>query len=350
MAEVAEAFDVESPRTLGRINQLLAGVARRAGDLPTADAHWELAVDYLRQANQPAGYAVTLSNMALHYGMTGRYDASEAAFLQALEVFREAAPDAVQHGNILRMYAGLLFRMGRPDEALAALDEALVILAAQEEGYAYFVAQDNYARFSLVKGDTERTLDAIEGGLEVAVPAYGPDGDVTRRMLPTFARLLVFGGRDETAGRLLRLEEAVVCGDTAARADAVIAAAEIIADAPDVAASRMAIAAAIAGADPGPGGVADTVAAYREHQHTFLDVLDHWRYLRDLERLAGQAGQSLPADLAARLADVEVRHAATVRLLGETRSDDVNALVHALRPGAVSTAATACETLSATTG
>ena len=350
MAEVAEAFDVDSPRTLGRINQLLAGVARRAGDLPTADAHWALAVDYLRQANQPAGYAVTLSNMALHYGITGRYDASEAAFLEALEVFREAAPDAVQHANILRMYAGLLFRMGRPDEALAELDQALVILAAQEEGYSYFVAQDNYARFSLVTGDTDGTLNAIEGGLKVAVPAYGPDGDVTRRMLPTFARLLVFGGRDETAARLLRLDEAVLCGDTAAREDAVLVEAEVIANAPDVAASRTAIDAAIAAAKPGPGGVRDAIARYREHQHTFLDVLDHWRYLRALEQLADQAGESLPVDLAARLDDVEARRITTERLLGETRADDVDALVRTLWPRDVSTVATTCADRSAVTG
>jgi serine/threonine-protein kinase len=350
MAEVAEAFDVQAPRTLGRINQLLAGVARRAGDLPAADAHWQLAVDYLRQANQPAGYAVTLSNMALHYGMTGRYEASEAAFLEALEVFREAAPDAVQRANILRLYAGLLFRMGRPDESLAALDEALVILAAQEEGYAYFVAQDNYAQFSLVTGDADGTLDAIEGGLEVAVPAYGPDGDVTRRMLPTFARLLVFGGRDETAGRLLRLEEAVLCGDAAARVDAVIAEAEVIADVPDLAASRKTIAAAIAAADPGSGGVTEAVTGYREHQHTFLDALDHWQYLRALERLAEQAGEPLPADLAARLADVEARRVAAVRLLGETRAEDVDALVRALQPGDASSFATACGSGSAAAG
>ena len=133
-----------------------------------------------------------------------------------------------------------------------------------------------------------------------------------------------------------------LCGDTSARADAVIDEAEIIADVPYLAASRTAIAAAIAAAEPRQGGLKGAIDGYLEYQHSFLDVLDHWRYLRALDRLAEQAGESLPADLAARLADVEARRVTAVRLLGETRADDVDALLRALRPGDVPADASAC--------
>ena len=299
MASVADTFEVDAPRTLGRIDQLQAGAARRAGDVDAADAHWDSAVANMRRADAPLALAVTLSNYALHYGMTGRFDASAAAFEESLDIFRSHETDNTSHANVLRTYAGLLFRMRQPERAQAALDEALAILDPAEQAYAVFVAQLERANFAFASGNIDVAFDAIAEGLGIGATAFGPDADVTRRILPVFARLLLFAGRTSDAARLIGVGDTALCGNDARLADDVERASSRLADSPQTEAAREALQeetdalrVAAAGGALAVAEVDAAMAGYRGQSHVFLDPLDRHRFIAALSTLsAGDNGE-----------------------------------------------------------
>ncbi len=340
MARIADRHSVEDPRTLGRIDQLLAGAARRAGDLDASDTYWNSAVDNMRRAGVPLGLAVTLSNQALHFGMTDRYDASDIAFQESIAIFREHSPDDTSHANVLRLYAGLLFRMRRSDEALAMLDQAVSILDSAKHSYSYFVAQLNRANFAFASGDTGVAFDALALGLDVALAEYGPDSDVTRRLFPAFARLLQFADRDSDAARLLGIDDAESCASDEARSRAIDEAVITLANAPAVNASRQAIwatidAAAAAARDGtlGAGDFEEAVSAYRDNPNVFLDVLDRWRMVKALSDIADSAKLALPAHLQSDVERLTGRKADTRRMLNESGRARLERLVAAASSG-----------------
>lgn len=308
MARVARELDVDSPRTLGRIDQLLAGAARRAGDLDAADRHWASALENMRRADAPLALAVTLSNRALHFGMTKRYEASAAAFQESIEIFRHHETDNTSHANSLRLYAGLLFRMQKSAEAQAALDEALLILDPEEHSYAYYIAQLNRANFAFADGDSTIAFDAIDKGLQVAVSAFGHDSEVTRRMLTVFARLLLFADRPSQAASLVGFDDGRLCSDQAALSTVLDRAVAELGEAPETEAARQAVwkeidelRSAATQAEPQPNGVAAAMATYRDPPDVFFDALDRYRFTVALADLAGLADPTVFAELQTQL-------------------------------------------------
>ncbi|MEM7276566.1 MAG: serine/threonine-protein kinase [Pseudomonadota bacterium] len=307
MASVAREFGVDTPRTLGRIEQLLAGTARRAGDIDAADAHWSAAVGHMRRAEAPLSLAVTLSNQALHYGMTQRYPESETAFQESVEIFQRYEPDNTSHANVLRLYAGLLFRTGRPDDAQAALDSALQILDSSKHGYAVFVAQLNRANFAFASGDTSKAIDAVEQGLQVALPAFGAESDVTRRMSPTLARLLIFAGRDSEAANLVFAADKSNCETKTRMYDAVELVFSKDTRVPG-ASGRDLFRQTIERLDEPVKSSAlrqseldDAMQIYRSSSDVFVNVLDRHQFIQALHNLASVASIDLPADLRSEL-------------------------------------------------
>ena len=375
MQEVVERFDVAAPRTRARLSQLLAGSARRAGDLDAADRHWHEAVEYMSRANKPDAYAIILSNWAIHLGRSGRHEESEAAFQQSLKVFTDHAPNDPSHGSVLRAYAGLLFRMARQAEAIDTLHDALTILHGSEQAYTRYVALVNLATYTFAVGRTGETIDSIEQGLSLALDEFGPESAVTGRIIEIFARVLFFSG-EHAAGMALiqplsdtsvddpgdewhlalaqgaldagRLEHAgavhLRVGDQAtddgkrlllrlscARGDraAMKTLFEEIGRPPgtDYGADHLRIWTALSGVslavDAGEdarAAIDAAAAAYRDNQHVFLDVLDQSRALRALEQLALSTETPMPVDLRARLSELEQLQKRTGDLLRSDRA------------------------------
>ncbi len=337
MARVAMELGVESPRTLGRIDQLLAGSARRAGDPEAADQHWDSAVENMRRAGAPLGLAVTLSNRALHYGRTGRYVESAASFEESIDIFGNHEADNTSHANVLRLYAGLLFRMKKADEAIGVLDEALAILDPEKNNYAYYIAQLNRAKFAFAKGDVATSIDAINRGLQVAVPAFGSDAEVTRRMSTVFGRLLLFAGEPYLAAELLGLEDSSVC----ARRELLIAAVDDalinLDEAPATEAARLKVWQEIE-AVRGPSVADQSVASqfviamstYREPPDVFFDALDRYRFAVALIVIAEDVDLTVHGELKAELGEYQLLMAESRKLLFE--NNQLNRILGLLRP------------------
>lgn len=303
MASVAEDFGVESPITLGRIHQLLAAAARRRGDRDEADRQYQLAVDRTREAEDPSAYAIMLSNQALHYGMTGRYEKADAGFLEAGDIYRENAPNDPSYADILRLHAGLQFRTDRGEQALTTLGEAVAILDPEENAYPYFVAQLNRANFALALGEFDAAFSAIVRGLEAAHAAYGTDSDVTKRMYAPLARLLVFAGSPADAARVVAVDPMPACeGNT----DALDAAIQTLAAVPAVERARSEVWRILGDArlQAERGSLDDTAfraatdSVLRE-PNIFFDVLDRARMLSELNDIRAIADLATPSELAA---------------------------------------------------
>ncbi|MEO1245873.1 MAG: serine/threonine-protein kinase [Pseudomonadota bacterium] len=203
MAAAADRFGLDTPRGRGRLSQLLAGRATRAGDLDAADRHWNDAVAHMLDADNPFALAVTLSNQGIFLGQNGRYEESDAVFQRSLGVFEQHAPDDPTHASVLRTYSGLLIRMGRQGAAIDRLHTALSILDGKEEHYTRYVVLLSLADYALIAGRVEESLEAAVEGLSLALAEFGADSRLTQRMLAHFSRLLTLAGRGELALSLL---------------------------------------------------------------------------------------------------------------------------------------------------
>ena len=278
MANVVERFGVTDPRTLGRLNQLLAGVARRAGDTAAEGARWRDAVRHMTRAGNPAALAVTLSNMAIHLGRTGQFDASDEAFRAAIDVYDSAGHSDDSYAGVLRSYAGLQFRMRRVDEAIDTTRRALDLLDPATQAYARFVALNNLAHYTFATGATEQTLAAVVEALADAATRLDAGSGVTNRMLGVFAKLMLFAEHRDLAAAVLDVDPRD-CADDAAFHQAL--------DALEDPAEREARDGIWGAIQSLRGSVNDgrqvqhevdaAVLLYEENVPPFFDVLDRWR-------------------------------------------------------------------------
>ncbi|MEM6485552.1 MAG: serine/threonine-protein kinase [Pseudomonadota bacterium] len=332
MSDVSNAHDVDDPRTLGRINQLLAGSARRAGDIPAADQYWQRAVDFMSEAGQPAGHAVFLSNQALHFGKTGRYDESERVFLEAISLFRQHDPKNTSLANILRSYAGLQFRIGSPQAALDSLAEALTILNRDRDHYAYFGAQNSAASYAFANSDFDASIEAIEDGLDLALEMFGPYDAVTARMLPNLARVLAFAGDEQATAHVLGLHE-IACAPSDVRRAAIETA--LTQQSPSNE-GREQLQSALAIIETGSAldlkAFNTLVQHYYEADDVFIDPLDRLSYLEALEPIAISNGYPLPEDINSSLQVLRAPRTEVAAMIAGAWSARISGLLTAIAP------------------
>ncbi len=287
MNEVVQRFSVSNPRTLGRLSQMLAGVARRAGDTGEEDKHWQNAVAHMRESGNRSALAVTLSNRAIFLGRNGRYKESDVAFKEAIAQFEDADHQDPSLAGILRSYAGLQFRMGQKSEAIATTRRALDLLQAPEESYARFVARLNLVRYTIVTGDIEQALEVSIEAINAAREDFESDPGVPRRMLSLFAKLLIFGDRNDLAAKALGFEPG--CSDNE-KLFSVLDPYE----APSEKEARESIWATLKELEArkqngalGQTDLENAVTFYQGEAPAFFDVLDHWRAIQTLTGVSG---------------------------------------------------------------
>ncbi len=381
MAAASERYAIEDARGRGRLSQLLAGRATRAGDLEAADRHWRDAVAHMRDADNPFALAVTLSNRGIFLGQNGRYDESDAAFQQSLAVFMQHAPDDPTHASVLRTYAGLLIRMGSADASIQRLHEALEILEGGEEHYTRYVVLLSLASYALTADHTEDSFEAAVEGMQLAVQEFGAESSLTRRMLPLFARLLSLAGDRETAlslfelgaaeggdASLLSFAEAAIDSGRLALAESGL---EQLEDHNSLTAQRIrlrlhceqgdetalrrslgdtpiddedtsnaarhyriwrALTVATLDAD-GPDGqplLEEALRTYAQSQHVFLDTLDRQRMLGVLERLVQHSTYPHPAAHLEALASTRTAAASARELFADRYEAPVAAILEDL--------------------
>ena len=306
MAQVMEAFGVEDPRKRGRLSQLLAGVAKRSGDTASETQHWQDTVEYMRATQSPSALAVTLNNWAIHLGRTKRYKASEAAFLEALEIYESVNLKDPTFAAMLRSYAGLLFRTGRTDEAIAATEKALSLLQPSTQFYARFVAELNLTQYYFVKGDIRSTMKVLTQALSAARRASPGDTSAPKRMLRLFAKTLVFGRAFHLASTSLGFEAGLCQTERP-----LLRALETL-EHPRDQKQRTSIWDALASLEAKSAShpleqtdLNRFLALYEREAPVFFDVLDAWRVLDRLSALPTSG--SLPAA-------VKAEHRALVRM------------------------------------
>ncbi|MEL6187388.1 MAG: tetratricopeptide repeat protein, partial [Myxococcota bacterium] len=321
MAEIVERFGIDNPRTQGRLSQLRAEMARRAGDTEAEASHRKDTVEYMRAADNPSALAVILSNYAIYLGRSGRYDASEAAFKEALAIFEEANLRDPTYATVLRSYAGLLFRTNRVDEAIAAAEKSLSLLAPSSLLYARFVGELNLARYHFVAGNLEATLSGMLRALPPAFEGFRGDPAVPRRMLPLFAKALVFGGAPEVAQVALNTGDRECEGRPQWRY-----ALEAVEDRRD-AAGREKVTAAVRALEVksraghlSQGELDGFAHVFASELPPFFDAQDRWEALEALRALTTGA-LTLPPGLEAAWTKLHVERRAAAALVSDRRAE-----------------------------
>jgi tetratricopeptide (TPR) repeat protein len=147
-----------------RISVLLGrgAAAHGSGDYALAREHWQAALALQKAAGIDAGMALTLSHLANASSMIGFLDDAIEYDRQALEIARRSFPAG--HARIaesLYAYGDMLRQASRFDEALVALDE----------GHAISVALDNRRSIVVLELARVRVLNALGRFEEAAARA-----------------------------------------------------------------------------------------------------------------------------------------------------------------------------------
>ena len=156
LVEAAERFEQEADERGQADVAVRRGYLELAeGSVPEARACLERALELRRRLNDRRGVGLVLAGLGLIDTTAGAYDAAERYLAEARDIFRRAG-DRWGLSSTLWRTADLALERGRPAEATAALEEALVVLGEtqRERWIAHTLA--GLAEVAALQGDTDR--------------------------------------------------------------------------------------------------------------------------------------------------------------------------------------------------
>lgn len=383
MEQVMEEYEIQDPRLRAWLHQLLAYRARWDGDDEAAELHLRKNVSYLKEADTPYDYLTALHNLAMQLGQSKRYEDSEQLFLEAIQAWAVISPNNPTLGIQMSNYAGLLFRMGRQDEALTVIQQGISLLAPSSLAYQTYRAQESFANYSFATGDVRLSIEATIAATKIAQDTFGGHADQTMRRWTSLADRAWFIGdtamaaslaqyvlanteqisatqfdldlanlfidlRQYESARLLyqnSAEQASAAGrEVKLRLDCTQGKLSVIRQTLDgvyantepsgyfqkrllIRAALVEAALVIQAGEPAQTALAHAVTAYRVNQDVFMKVLDRWRSLSAIEDLAASIGQTMPADLRSDLSSLKELRAHSRSLLRDQYADSLRSLL-----------------------
>lgn len=103
----------------------LGELARRNGDLASAQAYYEEAVNRLRRSPNRLKFAHTVRHLGDVYAEQKDWSHAEPCFIEALDIYRShPSPQTVDLANAIRAYAALKSARGTEEEARELWAEA----------------------------------------------------------------------------------------------------------------------------------------------------------------------------------------------------------------------------------
>ena len=355
MQSAVDRFDVRRPRSQASLHQLLAQQSRWDGNTEAELAHLRSNIEHTRRDGISITYLTSLHNLAMALGRSGYYEESDSLFSEAIGHWQRIAPDHPSHGTQLTNYGGLLFRMGRADDAISSVITGLDLLSGSASGYQLYRGHVDLANYSFATGAMDTSFSAILTAIDLGSDIYGESEPQTLRRVVALARRTGFIGDTQLTGRLLdyalertpdfsavpyrydilralidlnRTEDAVslfrgVEPDPGPdELEIILRLACYQADEEEVRSTVATITEAIA-----PEGYSQqralmnaalasvalqsnnreiardafqrAIATYRNSDNAFIKVLDRWQFLSALHALGARINESLPPDLTA---------------------------------------------------
>jgi len=139
-----------------------------AGDLDAVEAFiLDAIVDSPDNSPEQAGF---LNELAGFYRGVSRYEESERAFLESLEIFEESGMEATaQYATVLLNLAGLYRVSGEADKSIELFYSAMKKLEAAggKDSYAYISVLNNLALAWQEKGELDRALEYAQAALDL---------------------------------------------------------------------------------------------------------------------------------------------------------------------------------------
>jgi tetratricopeptide (TPR) repeat protein len=178
----------EGRSNLGRAEaiQRLGWLSRMIGQLDNAALLHEAAIDALKEIGVPFPLAEAIHSLGNVFRDQRRWYAANAAYTQALELFREI--DASRHlGIVLKDIASILYPLDYSNQSLKLLEESTMLLARVGDKGALaeaYLIQSNIL-FDQSKMDEGRT--SLQQSLEIAEKLENPE--LLMRVLLGLARL-----------------------------------------------------------------------------------------------------------------------------------------------------------------
>ncbi|HLT47832.1 MAG TPA: serine/threonine-protein kinase [Rubricoccaceae bacterium] len=196
------AYGADDARALGAAAEL-AGLLLGTGRLDEAEARYRDVLARLRRRDggPHLRHAVALDPLAFLLMLTGRSDEAVSFSTESVALTRAGAPGSARLRQVLVNHAGILRRLGRLDEAEAALDEALALPMRRPQDQA--LALGALASVHADRGDVDAAVAAQRDALAILRADLGDAEPVTAQSAVKLAVLLQRQGAWAEAERLL---------------------------------------------------------------------------------------------------------------------------------------------------
>jgi tetratricopeptide (TPR) repeat protein len=145
----------------GRAYEQAAAICDGKPELGSAEAHWIPAVRCYRLSGKGEAAAKLILKLAALQEKNGNLAKAKEAYDEAIDIYEQEEKD-YQIGDVYKQYIGCLVRSEMFEEALAAMDGHIKLLAKQ--GYHPFAHKEILAKcvLTLSMGDTVRAEDVLQ--------------------------------------------------------------------------------------------------------------------------------------------------------------------------------------------
>src|SRR5262245_56847107 len=190
------------PKDVANAYHNLGETATALGDYDQALNYFLKAIDLRRKVGDKRGEALASYGMGVIYEDQGRYGAALSSKEAALKAFQDLQERSADMATILSGYGSVLSEIGRWDEAVKKLDEALAVARNSKTNWAIVDVLIVQGNSFFYRGDFKSARTRYEEALKLAIENHAESRVLFAKI--DLARLTVKEGRAQSAVATLR--------------------------------------------------------------------------------------------------------------------------------------------------
>ncbi|MEO0422408.1 MAG: serine/threonine-protein kinase [Pseudomonadota bacterium] len=166
-------YEVADPEVLLEYHNQRGALARRRQDREAAEAERRTALAIARDLGGAQALAAQLNNLALDLARQRRYAEAEPLFQESIDIIERISPNHPRLAFHRNNYAGLLFRDGRREQAVAMVGSAMASMRTGSNRYWRYAVHRDFAYYALSAGAASAGVEANAQQMAIASEVFG---------------------------------------------------------------------------------------------------------------------------------------------------------------------------------
>ncbi len=202
-----ERYQVDDPLIEMELHNRHSVLARELGDIAGGEQRVREMLEISRTLQRPEDVAVALHDLGMQLGRQRRYEEAEPLFVESIALVDEISPNHPRQGFHMNNYGGLLYRVGRHEEAVEWVRRGLLVLQDGPNRFWEYAANRDLAMYGFSVADIEEVILANRRQVDLAEAIFGDQERQHAVAVIVLARLAALGYHYEFA---LALHQRVV--------------------------------------------------------------------------------------------------------------------------------------------